>query len=109
MLLFPTLTDWMGLIDLYDFDPKHKRAGVGIVVDTVHHSKGIGTEALELLCEFAFTHLQVHQLFAHITPDNNPSIRLFTRVGFLHTGTRKEWLFQNGTFMDELIFQKIAP
>lgn len=99
----------VGLIDLYDFDPKHKRAGVGIVVDTVHHSKGIGTEALELLCEFAFTHLQVHQLFAHITPDNNPSIRLFTRVGFLHTGTRKEWLFQNGTFMDELIFQKIAP
>lgn len=29
----------VGLIDLYDFDPKHKRAGVGIVVDTVHHSK----------------------------------------------------------------------
>ena len=34
----------LGLIDLYDFDPKHKRAGVGIVVvNEAERNKGIGT------------------------------------------------------------------
>jgi diamine N-acetyltransferase len=33
----------LGLIDLFDFDPKHKRAGVGIViVKEADRNKGIG-------------------------------------------------------------------
>ena len=48
---FPAL----GLIDLFDFDPKNNRAGVGIVIQGVENrSQNIGSEALDLLIQYAF-------------------------------------------------------
>ena len=70
----------VGLIDLFDFDPANQRAGVGIIVqDRENRGKGIGTEALGLLINYAFQKLQVHQLYANIDMDNTASISLFTK------------------------------
>ncbi|MFA7105384.1 MAG: GNAT family N-acetyltransferase, partial [Dysgonamonadaceae bacterium] len=44
----------IGTIDLYDFDPFHKRAGVGILVDKKFQGKGLGSQILTLLEEYAF-------------------------------------------------------
>ena len=67
----------IGLIDLFDFDPANQRAGVGIIVqDRENRGKGIGTEALGLLINYAFQKLQVHQLYANIDMDNTASISL---------------------------------
>jgi diamine N-acetyltransferase len=42
----------LGLID--DFDPKNNRAGVGIVIQNKdNRSQNIGSEALQLLIEYA--------------------------------------------------------
>ena len=58
----------IGLIDLFDFDPKNKRAGIGIViVNPEDRNKGRGAEALSLLCNYAFTILDLHQLYANIS------------------------------------------
>ena len=47
----------MGLIDLYDFNPKHKRAGVGVIVlEEGNRNRGIGKEALSLLIDSAFNY-----------------------------------------------------
>ncbi|MEO8516151.1 MAG: GNAT family N-acetyltransferase, partial [Flavobacterium sp.] len=57
----------IGLIDLFDFDSKNHRAGIGIVIDNKENrGKGIGKEALSLLIKYAFTHLNLHQLYANI-------------------------------------------
>src|SRR6188508_1815625 len=45
----------IGLIDLFEFDPKNNRAGIGILVQNAgFRNKGIGSEALELLIRYAF-------------------------------------------------------
>ena len=31
----------MGCVDLYDFDPQHHRAGIGLVIDKAHLKKAI--------------------------------------------------------------------
>ena len=37
----------VGALDLFEFDPQHRRAGVGILVhDPAHRSRGIATAAL---------------------------------------------------------------
>ena len=101
---FPAL----GLIDLFDFDPKNNRAGVGIVIQGNDNRKqNIGSEALELLIQYSFYHLNLHQLYANIGAENAASIALFTKFGFQKIGTKKDWTLVNGIYKDEAIFQLI--
>ena len=97
----------VGLIDLFDFDPKHKRAGIGIVISQQFQDNGFASESLELLINFAFTYLDLHQLFANITDDNIKSIALFKKLGFEKSGVKKDWIYANGNFKNELIYQLI--
>ncbi|MFV8344981.1 GNAT family N-acetyltransferase [Flavobacterium sp. ZB4P13] len=101
---FPAL----GLIDLFDFDPKNNRAGVGIVIqDNENRKQNIGSEALGLLIEYAFCNLNLHQLYANIGTENEASKALFTKFGFEMIGVKKDWTFVNGIYKDEAIFQLI--
>lgn len=101
---FPTI----GLIDLFDFDPKNNRAGIGIVIQTLENRKqNIGSEALELLIKYAFYNLNIHQLYANIATQNEASIALFTKFGFQKIGVKKDWTFVNGSYKDEALFQLI--
>lgn len=104
-----TLEDTViGLIDLFDFDPKNLRAGLGIVIkDRDNRNQGIGNEAIEILIEYAFSTLNLHQIFANVTEDNQGSIHLFEKVGFVKVGTKKDWILINGKYKNEILFQKI--
>ena len=101
---FPAL----GLIDLFDFDPKNNRAGVGILIrKRDDRNSGIGTEALGLLIQFAFRQLNLHQLYANIDIENVVSLSLFTNFGFEKIGVKKQWNLVNGQYKDEALFQLI--
>ena len=97
----------IGLIDLFDFSPQHKRAGIGILIATEFQKKGFASAALSLLTSYAFAYLNVHQLYANITSDNIKSIALFKKHNFKEAGLKKEWVFSEGKFKDELLFQLI--
>ena len=100
----------IGLIDLFDFDPKNNRAGVGIVIQgNDNRNQKIGTEALQLLIHYAFHHLNLHQLYANIGTENVASNALFTKFGFEIIGVKKDWILVNGNYKDEAIFQLINP
>ena len=98
----------VGLIDLFDFDPKNNRAGIGIVIQGVENrNNNIGSEAVGLLIRYAFHHLNVHQLYANISMENKASIALFTKFGFECVGVKKDWNLINGSYHDEAIYQLI--
>ena len=98
----------IGLIDLFDFDPKNNRSGVGILInDAQNRNKGIGSEALALIVDYSFEQLQLHQLYANIGTDNEISIQLFTKFGFQKIGIKKDWIKVNNRYKDELLFQLI--
>lgn len=100
----------LGLIDLFDFDPRNLRAGIGIVIlDKDDRNKGIGTEAISLLTDYAFGTLGLHQVYANVLEDNSASRHLFEKLGFEHTGTKKSWTHVEGGYKDQLLFQKIRP
>ena len=98
----------VGMIDLYDFEPFHKRAAVGVVVSEEYQRIGLAVEALSLLCEYAFSFLQVHQLYAYIPVTNEPSIRLFRHSGFKEKGHLDDWLQTVDGYEDVLVFSLIA-
>jgi len=99
-------TKVIGFIDLYNFNPQHKRAGVGIVISKENQNKNFASKALNILINYAFNTLNLHQIYADITYDNHKSIALFEKMGFLQTGIKKDWNFNHGVFKDVLIYQR---
>ncbi len=99
----------VGAIDLYDFDPFHRRAGVGILTDPKYRRKGYGLQALMLLEEYTFRFLNLKQLYAIIPEKNSNSIRLFTKAGYRQTGLLEEWLSSGDSFSHALVMQKLKP
>ncbi|KAA3620564.1 MAG: N-acetyltransferase [Flavobacterium sp.] len=98
----------IGFVDLFDFEPRHRRVGVGIVIfSETDRKQGFASEALQLLANYAFIHLKVHQLYANISDDNSVSIQLFETLGYKLLGTKKDWITAARGFKSELLYQLI--
>lgn len=98
----------VGMIDLFDFDFKNRRAGVGILVrQPKDRHRGYGKESLELLISYSFYHLHLHQLYCNILEDNEASLELFTKQGFEKVGLKKDWVYSNKTYKNEYLLQLI--
>ncbi|PRY16236.1 diamine N-acetyltransferase [Pontibacter ummariensis] len=97
----------VGAIDLFDFDPMHHRAGVGIVIAADNRNKGYASEALDLLLHYCRNTLQLHQVYCTITATNQASINLFLKAGFEQVGLRKDWLRRPDGWADVVEMQRI--
>jgi diamine N-acetyltransferase len=86
--------DWItvGAVDLYDFEPRHLRAGVALHVDRGARRFGHGLQGLVLLSEYAKRHLGLRQLYAEVPASHHASIALFRKAGYLETGRRSSWI-----------------
>ncbi len=100
----------IGTVDLFDFDPYHNRAGVGILIgDKSERKKGFASITLKKLIDYAFHTLQLHQIYCNILTDNKESLSLFQKHGFKLIGEKKEWIKMPGKFMGEYMLQLINP
>lgn len=97
----------VGMIDMFDFDPYHQRAGVGIMIHQDYRQKGVAGDALKAFITYCFNTLGLHQLYCSISESNNISQKLFEGNGFQLTGIRKDWLKTHSGFMDEYHYQLI--
>ncbi|HPX05060.1 MAG TPA: GNAT family N-acetyltransferase [Tenuifilaceae bacterium] len=100
----------VGIVDLYDFDPFHLRAGVGILIaNNEFRQKGYATEALSVLIKYSFETLQLHQLYCNISSQNTISLQLFKSHRFQEIGTKKQWIKTPNGWHDEVMLQLINP
>jgi diamine N-acetyltransferase len=97
----------VGAIDLFDFDPKNKRAGIGILIDKDYRELGLGSQALGLLIDYAKDVLNLHQLYCNILMSNLVSLHLFKKKHFQEIGVKKDWIFIKGKYHDEVVLQLI--
>jgi len=98
----------VGLIDLFDFDPKNLRTGMGIIVsDEINRNQGMGSEAVALLSDYVFSILGLRQIYVNVLEENKASIHLFTKLGFKEVGVKKDWIYSGREFKNEILYQKI--
>ena len=97
----------VGAVDLFEFDPHNRRAGVGIIVDSQHRAQGLGHDALKALEQYAQQTLHLHQLWCSVTVDNEASLKLFRKAGYVECGLRREWILTPDGALDEILMQKI--
>ena len=95
----------VGMIDIYDYQPYHHRAGLGILVLPEFQGRGYASEAIKITSEYAFNNLNISNLYAFISTDNKASISLFKKQGFDKSGTLKRWLKTPNTYKDVFVFQ----
>lgn len=98
----------IGAIDLFDFDPMHSRAGIGILISNEENrSRGYASEAISVLINYAFRILQLHQLYCNIDSDNKISMKLFKKFSFEVIGEKKEWIKTPEGWKSEYMLQLI--
>jgi diamine N-acetyltransferase len=95
----------VGVVDLFDYDPLHQRAGVGITILATERRHGYARQALELLKNHARNILRLHQIYATVGADNKASMKLFRTAGFRRVGTRHAWLRTPGGWADAVEWQ----
>jgi [ribosomal protein S5]-alanine N-acetyltransferase len=62
--------------------------------------QGYMSEGLRLLLRFTFVELRLHRLEANIQPDNEPSLALVRRAGFVREGFSERYLKIGGRWRD---------
>ena len=98
----------VGFVDLYDFEPFHRRAGVGLIILERYRRKGYALQALELLENYCLRFYKMRQIYANIAAENTESIQLFEKNKFECVGLKKQWNYYDGSFHDEYLYQKIV-
>lgn len=98
----------LGIADLYDFDPRNSRAGVGIYIAPSLRKQGYGKRVLDLLCHYAQDFIGIHNLYATIPTDNTPSRHIFAQCGFTEIATLPHWIKTTQGYTSAVFTGRIA-
>lgn len=80
----------IGHANLRDFSNSHGTAEFGITLGAVtERGKGYGTEAVRLLLDYAFQHLNVWNVWLDTASYNHGAIRAYEKAGFREIGRRR--------------------
>jgi len=96
----------VGSIDLFDYNPIHQRAGLGLLIASpADRRQGYAYKAVLQMMEYCRKVLFLHQLYCNIAVSNIASIQLFEKFRFEITGTKKDWLRTETGWEDEVVMQ----
>lgn len=100
----------VGFVQLALIDREERRAAVGILIGEKQiWGRGIGSTALRLLLDYAFTVQGLERVYAEIYGFNTRSFRLMERVGFQQEGILRQHEIHNGVRQDMHIFGILKP
>lgn len=96
----------IGSVDIFDFEPLHRRFGIGILIYAdEHRRRGYARRVIDMVKEYARNTLDLRQIWVTIDEDNPASVALFEGCGFTLSARRREWINMGGKFIDELEYQ----
>jgi ribosomal-protein-alanine N-acetyltransferase len=99
----------IGTAMIFNFDKEANHAEIGYVFHKDHWGKGYGTEAVNLMNNFAFEKLCLHKIHANVVDANIGSSRILEKNGFELEGRLKDHYFIEEMYYDCLIWGKIQP
>jgi [ribosomal protein S5]-alanine N-acetyltransferase len=97
----------IGMIGYVNFRPDSYRGEVGYVLHHQFCGRGYASEALKTVLDYGFNQLGLHSVEAIIRPENERSIKLVEKLGFVREGYFRDYIFHEGSFYDEAIYSLI--
>lgn len=100
----------VGFVQLAEIDTYEKRAFLGIVIgEKALWGRGIGSTAIRLLLDYAFTVRGLERVSAEVYGFNQRSMRLMERVGFQKEGVLRQYEIHNGARQDLHLYGFLKP
>jgi RimJ/RimL family protein N-acetyltransferase len=94
----------IGEIRLHGVDLRDRRANLAVgIEDRARLGIGLGTEAIGLVLNYAFTVLELHRLSVRVVAYNKRAIRAYEKCGFVIEGTEREAAFVDGAWHDDIL------
>ena len=89
----------IGCIDLFDFDPRNRRAAIGMYIAPEFRGKGIGHEAVKQLEAYAFGFLRLRVLYAVIAVSNTACSALYEHAGYQPSSPLASWTLESDAIL----------
>ena len=99
---------FFGAAGFNDWSHEHRKAEVGLWLLPEHWGKGIMTEAMPLICDYAFDKMGLHRIEGFVETENFPCKKALAKLGFLLEGTMVDCEVKNGRFINLDIYAKFA-
>lgn len=84
----------VGCIDLFDLDPRNRRAAIGMYIAPEYREKGVGHETVRLLEEYAFGFLHLRLIYAIISTQNSACTALYRNAGYKPSSPLPSWTLE---------------
>ncbi|WP_205511232.1 GNAT family N-acetyltransferase [Longitalea arenae] len=82
-------------------------AEIGYWLGSDFRGRGISTEAIGLVCRYAFDQLNIVRIFAHVFEHNHASRKALLKNGFVIEGIRKKGSIKNNQLLDDYLMAKL--
>jgi RimJ/RimL family protein N-acetyltransferase len=98
----------VGNCSLSHVDWIHRRAELGIVIwRKDYRGCGIGTRAANLLCEYAYGKLGLHQVWLGVVAENLGARKSYKKAGFTEYGYMRDGAWLHGQWHDIVYMQRL--
>ena len=97
----------IGEVGLVGISRPNRRAGVSILVLPRSRRAGVAREAIELLVSWAQGDLGLHRIQIHTLPENIPMQRLAEAAGFTREGVLRDYSFERGRLVDNVVYARL--
>ncbi len=102
----PESGELIGEIGLVEISWPDRRAGLSILVLPGSRRVGVAREAIDLLVGWAQGELLLHRIELHTLPENAPMQRLAEASGFMREGVLRDYTFERGRFVDNVVYAR---
>jgi RimJ/RimL family protein N-acetyltransferase len=100
---------FVGVIGLRGICARSRRAEIWIYLgDKGIWRKGFGTDAVAILCDYAFKQLNLHRIWLECDPEHAAAIRCYEKNGFRAEGVLRDGYFRHGNFRDTTIMGRLS-
>ena len=99
----------IGTVGLFSMEKENFRCELGYLLHPDFQRKGIMTETIKSVLDYAFNILKFHSIMANVNPANDASKLLLTSLGFQQEAYFRQSYYFNGRFIDSAIYCIISP
>ena len=97
----------VGMVDLVNFDPRHRRAELGVVTRQAFRRQGYGEAMVRQIVDYARHVIYLHQVYAIVSHDNIQCLSVLKNVGFKAVACLDDWLFDGTSYKAAVQLQLI--
>ena len=94
----------IGEVVFNEYDDLTNNVNFRVLMSQSYNNKGLGTEAIQLFVRYGFEHLNLHKISLEVFSFNPRAERVYTKIGFIIEGVKREDFKYNEVYIDSKIY-----